>query len=139
MRNTGKSSEAEFEAIFARLGKTAFLERLADAAEIFGRVGRMGRVRAQVSDYIAVLDGITHLAEVKSTQDPTAFRFSLIKKKQWAKATMMTRAGGTYVFYVHRLQSGDWFRVPFQALEANSKRSLSWVELECYKWRHAMT
>jgi penicillin-binding protein-related factor A (putative recombinase) len=133
-RNTGKPSEEEFESIITRYGKRAFLERLADAAEIKARTGRIGKVRAQVSDYILVLDGKTEWAEVKSTQDPTAFRFSLLKTKQKAKAAMITTAGGSYVVYIQRLPHGDWYRVPYHCIHTHTKASMTWESIRTFKW-----
>ncbi len=135
VQNTGKPTEEEFEGIHARFGKRAFLDRLVDAAEIKGRTGRIGNTRAQSSDYIRVFDGATEFAEVKSTHDPTAFRFSLLKKKQKAKAAMITSAGGSYVVYVQRLPMGLWYRVPYHCIQNHPTQSMPWDSLRTLQWK----
>ena len=136
-KNSGKKAETEFEDSWALLGKRAYLFRLADAAEIYARVGRKGNVRPQPSDYILVHGEETEFAEVKSTQDETAFRFSLLKAKQTAAASMVNTAGGKYFIYVKSLHLGSWFKVPFewvQMVKKSGRSSIQWTELEAFKW-----
>lgn len=136
-RNTGKPSETEFQNHWRRLGKRAFCFRLADAAEISGRAGKVVAARAQPSDYIVTFDGVTTFAEVKSTIDPLKFPFSLLKPAQIAFATFTVAAKGEYPVYVHSLHLGRWFRVPYQLIletRAAGKASLPWTALEPYSW-----
>lgn len=133
-RNTGKPSEQEFERIWTRLGKQVWLWRVPDAAEVKGRTGNIGTTRPAPSDYVIVAQGRISFAEVKSTTDDAAFRFSLLRKKPSAMASMITTAGGDYDVYVHRLKTNEWFCVPFKLIESCEKRSLSWSELERFKW-----
>jgi len=136
-RNTGKSTEAEFEAIWAKLGKHAWCFRLADKAEIFGRNGRHGNVRPQPSDYIVVHDGQTEFAEVKSTHDPRAFRFSLLSPKQAAMAARVYLAGGLYSVYIQVLPAGIWYRLSYRVIEQYRmarKASIPWADMEVFKW-----
>jgi hypothetical protein len=138
VKNTGKPSEREFEAKYGSLGKRAYVHRLPDAAEIFGRVGKIGLTRAMPSDYLVVCDSQTEFAEVKSTQNKTSFPFSVLKDKQVASAHMITAAGGDYFIYIHRLATGDWYKVPFTVIAATraaGSASIKWDELKVYKWK----
>lgn len=136
-RNTGQSTQAEFESIWQRLGKKAFCYRVPDAAEVKGRTGRIGFTRAAPSDYILVYDGSVEFAEVKSTFDDKRFSFHLLKKGQHAAARQVLRAGGEYVVFVQRLPDRTWFRIPYSQIEQvmkKGKASLTWLELDHYQW-----
>ena len=137
-KNTGKPSEKIFESSLDRLGKRAVYFRLVDASEIKGRTGVISSsVRSQPSDYIVVVDGKTSFAEVKSTQNPTSFPFSLLKRTQSAAAEMITAAGGDYHIYVHNLNSNRWYRFPYSVIEATraaGKQSIPWSNLETHVW-----
>lgn len=132
-KNTGKPSEQEFERIWNTLGKRAWVHRLVDAAEVRGRTGKAGFTRSAPSDYIVAHKGV-HFAEVKSTQDPTAFRFSLLRTIPSAMAVMILAAGGDYLVYIHRLPTNEWFCIPYQMIRDCPTRSLTWKELENYRW-----
>lgn len=134
VKNTGHSAQDEFEAIHARMGKLAYLHRLVDAAEVVGRTGKRGFTRPAPADYILVVGGSTEFAEVKSTHDPTALRFSLLKKSQTAAAPQVIAAGGIYVVYVKNMNTGEWFRVPYQVIQASTKASIPWKDLTPFRW-----
>lgn len=134
-RNSGKPSEELFDAHFARLGKRAVVFQLYDAAYISGLLGKATKVQipAQPSDRIVTVDGETHYAEVKSTQDPTAFRFQLLRKSQSSAATRVLAAGGSYLVYVHRLLTNTWYRFSYDLIaqiKAQGKSSIPWADLE---------
>lgn len=137
-KNTGKSSEAIWELAWTRLGKRAYFYRIPDAAEHFGRnKGRVINVRPTPSDYMLTVDGQTIYSEVKSTQNQTAFPFSLLKKGQTAAAPQVLSAGGQYHVFVHNLSSDRWYRIPFQVIQAVKeigKSSIPWTELEQFSW-----
>lgn len=136
-KNTGKLSEKIFELYHDRLGKRAYYYRIADAAEHYGRTGKISHVRPTPSDYILTVDGSTFYAEVKSTQNPTSFPFALLKKGQSAAGLQVVGAGGDYVIFVHNLTTDTWYRIPYQVLRAVKdigKSSIPWSELENLKW-----
>lgn len=136
-KNTGKSSESFFEGIWRALGKRAFCYRIADAAEVRGRTGNIGTTRATPSDYIVTSEGQTFYAEVKSTQNPTSFPFSLLKKGQQAAGPQVIAAGGSYFVFVHNLTTDTWYRVPYaviMAVKDIGRASIPWSELETLKW-----
>lgn len=135
-KNTGKPSEQEFERIWNKLGKKAWVWRVVDAAEVRGRTGKIGFTRSAPSDYVVARNGV-HFAEVKSTNDPTAFRFSLLRTIPSAMAVMILAAGGDYFVYIHRIPTDEWFRIPYQMIRDHSARSLTWKELEGHKWKLA--
>ncbi len=136
-KNTGKPSEQAFEAALNRLGKRAYYCRLVDAAEIYGRVGKTGNVRPQPSDYIITVDGLTSYAEVKSTNDETAFRFSLLRTKQTAAARQILSAGGEYNVFVHHIPTDRWYRIPYTTInmvKEAGKASINWHDLQDFQW-----
>jgi penicillin-binding protein-related factor A (putative recombinase) len=136
-KNTGKPSETFFENVWLRLGKRAFCYRIADAAEVRGRTGKIGMTRATPSDYIVTHAGVTFYAEVKSTQEKTSFPFSLLKKGQNAAAPQVVTAGGGYFVFAHNLTTDTWYRIPFEvitAVKAIGRSSIPWSEMETLKW-----
>lgn len=139
-KNSGKGSEHLFEGALNSLGKRAYYCRLVDAAEVYGRVGKKGNIRPQPSDYIVTIDGHTTYAEVKSTHDVSAFRFSLLRTKQSAAAKQIVGAGGDYFVYVHRIPTDQWFRIPYQRIiqvQDAGKASIPWSELQEHSWKLA--
>lgn len=136
MRNTGKPSEADFEALFSQYGKLAHIERLVDSSEVHGRnKGKSLNVRKAIADYIVTLKGDTFYAEVKSTSEKTSFRFSMISIHQKAKAAMVTLAGGVYLIFATNLNTGKWYAIPYQVIRNNPKQSMKWDELGPYEWK----
>lgn len=134
MKNTGKPSEKIFEAFLDRLGKKACYFRLVDASEIVGRTGKVAvSARAQPSDYMVTMNGETFYAEVKSTSSKTSFPFSMIKPSQFAAATKVIAAGGTYRIFIHRLDTDTWYMIPFSHVTEVmdlKKSSIPWADLE---------
>ena len=133
--NTGKSSEALFQAHWASHGKAAYLERRIDAAHVRGMNPGLRALAfpAQPSDYILTFEGRTHYCEVKSCQNKTAFPFRQIEKGQWAAATLVTAAGGSYVFFLHNLNTNLWYCVPAKiilAIKKSDQESVKWDWLE---------
>ena len=137
-KNTGKPSEKIFETAITRLGKQAWYLRLVDASEIVGRTKVISSsVRAQPCDYILVIRGHTEFAEVKSSVDSRAFRFSLLRTGQTAQAQMIVSAGGDYMIYVHALDTDTWYRFPYGVVDHYKHAghsSIPWPELESFKW-----
>jgi penicillin-binding protein-related factor A (putative recombinase) len=137
--NTGKPSEATFEAFWESLGKAAFCKRVTDSAEIQGRNRHLKArvtVPKQGSDYIVTLNGRMFYAEVKSTSDPKAFRRSLITDVQLGTARRQCAAKGEYFFFVHRLPTDTWYMVPAPLILNSEKGSLSWdVDLQPFIWK----
>jgi hypothetical protein len=139
MKNSGKDSQKAFEEFIRLLGKSAFLRRVTDMAEIRALNPKVKALKfpAQPADFIATINGWMHYAEVKSSQSPTSFSFGKLEKEQWRCATLQTAAGGDYVFYIHSMALGRWFRVPacliLQRRDAGHN-SIKWSELEDFAW-----
>lgn len=137
MKNTGKPTEALFEASITGLGKDGYFYRIKDAAAIKGLTGRVGHVDATPSDYICAVLGKTFFAEVKSTQHETLFEFKLLKKGQHAHSTRIVAAGGGYLVIIHRMLTDDWYIVPKSVLQRHeqltTRKSMTWAELEGFK------
>ena len=138
MRNTGKGSEAYFERYWAEMGKEAHLHRLLDLAHVRGLNPQVKlNFPAQPADYILTYGGYTIYCEVKSCSDKTAFPFKQIGKSQWAAATRVDAAGGLYVFYVHRVETDEWFTLPADVVlqaEKRGKASLPWNTIKHFLW-----
>jgi hypothetical protein len=127
-----QKAEDDFDDYFKRKGKRAFVFKFPDAAEIFGRVGKIGQTRAVPSDRIVTCDGETFYAEVKSTEDPLRFKRSLLRKSQSAFATQIIAAGGQYLVFVKALVTSRWYVMPYSI--ASASPSLLWSDMEAYKW-----
>lgn len=135
-KNTGKPSEKEFALIFAKLGKKVFVHRVVDSAEIRGRLGK-GWVREMPSDWIVTENGVMYYAETKSTMSKVSFRVSSMTTGQKAAAKRQFAAGGLYFVFVHRLATGDWYKVPAEFLLTSGKTTFKWAELQPYPWELA--
>ncbi|PZP71753.1 Holliday junction resolvase RecU [Methylorubrum populi] len=138
MKNNGKPTEARFEASINALGKQGYLYRIKDAAAIHGLTGRVGAgVDATPSDYICAVRGKTFFAEVKSTQHETLFEFKLLKKGQNAHGARIVAAGGSYLIFVHRLLTDDWYCVPMALIRQHealtNRKSMAWTEMGDWK------
>ena len=128
-----QTAEDEFEQHWKQFGKSAWVHRFADAAELKGRTGAVGKVRPQPSDYLVVFNGSTIFCEVKSTTNPTSFPFSLLRTTQSAAARMVRAAGGEYNVYVKALATNTWYVVPYRLIDMTKemgKASLPWKLLE---------
>jgi hypothetical protein len=138
MRNTGKPSEEAFEKLFKSLGKKAFLHRFTDASDIKGLTGQVSNASAQPSDYIVVAPEGTFFAEVKSTVNPTAFPFSLLRPSQSAAGLQIEGAGGRYRIFAHALSLPEqpWFAFPYRMvpeMKLGGRSSIKWIELRGFK------
>lgn len=128
-KNTGKPSEELFEDHFTRFGKAAYVYRFVDAAEVRGRTGRIGMIRPAPSDFFVVHNGNSFFAEVKSTQNPTSFPFSLLRRTQSAHAKMVMSAGASYFVFLHDLTRNLWFKIPYSFIEG-------WTKSKSIPWQH---
>ena len=137
-KNTGKLSEELFEESFSHIGKNAYVYRFVDAAEVRGRTGKIGSIRPSPADYLVVHSGVTFFAEVKSTQNPTSFPFSLLRITQSAFAKMAITAGGFYFIYLHDLTRNQWYRIPYSFIkewkETTGRSSVPWDNLQDFKY-----
>ena len=129
-----KSVEQEFEGTFAEKGKGAFVHRLTDTAAAKAINGRKAFIAKQPSDYIVTDNGFTYYAEVKSSHDEVSFPHSNIQQYQLASARRITKAGGTYVFFIKNLLTGQWYCVPAEVIIGADKKSTRWADIETYRW-----
>lgn len=136
-KNTGKPSEKEFVDIFKKLGKKVFVHRIMDNAEVRGRVGGTGHVRAMPSDWIVTENGVMYYAETKSTMSKVSFKASSLTISQKAAARQQFAAGGLYFVFIHRLTTGDWYKVPADFLLMSGKTTFKWIEFQSYRWELA--
>lgn len=136
-KNTGKPSEEAFEEHLDRMGKRSYYYRCVDAAEVRGRTGKIGFTRPAPSDYVVTHNGVTFYAEVKSTQHPTAFQFSLLRTVQSGIAKQVLAAGGGYWVFLHHLPTNIWYRIPYQFIQSVKdlgKSSVPWANLERFQY-----
>jgi penicillin-binding protein-related factor A (putative recombinase) len=134
MKNTGKPSQKAFEAKVARLGKSAFLHRLPDAAEVRGQTGVAGFARKQPADYVLSWGNETSYVDVKSTHDPVAFRFSLLSKSQANFAKRIIDAGGLFEIAVHHLPKGQWYLIDLRKIDLDVVKSIKWQDMVEHLW-----
>lgn len=136
MKNTGKASEQAFENCIAHTFQgRAFVYRFEDGSDLHGLNGHAVKSAKKPADYLVCLNGVTSLAEVKSSVHATTFSFGIIKPHQLAAAKKIKMAGGHHKFYVHRLDSNVFYVVDVaqieEALKAG-KKSLRWVDLQTW-------
>ena len=129
-----KKTEREFEDVYARMGKGAFVHRMSDTAAAKATSGKKAFVKAQPSDYLVTVNGHTFYAEVKSSHDPVAFHHSNIQPYQMAASKRITKAGGDYVFFIKNILTGKWYCVPASVIHASATKSTKWADIETYPW-----
>lgn len=135
MKNTGVPAEVEFRA--RRKGRGVYIYEFEDQKALVGlNKGKSLGSRAKPCDYIVIDNGQVIFAEVKSSHDPTAFRFSMIRVTQHGFAKLITHAGGRYHVYIKNMATEEWFCVPYEAIAECVKQSMSWAVLrQHYPWR----
>lgn len=134
MKNTGQPTQDRFEAIWTRLGSEAFCYRVVDAAEVRGRTGKIGMTREAPSDFIVTYQGLTFYAEAKSCHNKTSFPFGQLEKGQKTAGLRVTKAGGAYLIFIEKLPDKIWFMVPYSVILSWPRKSMTWAELETYRW-----
>lgn len=130
----GKDVETDFKDRWNNLGKAAWLYRLADVAELYGKNNGLVITDAQPADFLAVYDGWNGLIECKGTTDPIGFRLSLIRKSQHQAATRHI-AGGvahSYRFAIRSEVYQKWFLAPASIIQL--KGTIRWQDLSPYEW-----
>ncbi|MDR3436473.1 Holliday junction resolvase RecU [Telmatospirillum sp.] len=138
-RNTGKPSERAFEDYWDSLGKKAFLRRWVDLAHVRGMNPELHGIKfpAQPADYVLTHAGATSYCEVKSCSNKTSFPFSQFEDEQWKAMKQVTASGGSYVIFIHNVNTDSWYQVYAQVIlnfDAMNKHSMSWHELERFTW-----
>lgn len=83
----------------------------------------------QPSDFIVVENGKTFFAEVKATADTKDMKSKLFKQSQLNARLKVKNAGGDYFFYIKRLETNQWYRIP----HTYEKLQASWQELENFR------
>lgn len=136
-KNTGKPSENRFENALRKLyGARVHIQEFYDASYLHGLNKKPVKAPEQPADRLVTLDGQMFYVEIKSVSKGTAFPFSMIKTNQLSAAALVTKAGGTYLFMVHDLQTDTFYRVPaalvFSTLN-DDKKSLKWSEMEVWQ------
>lgn len=122
-------AQDEFEAAFNK-GKFSYCHRFPDSLDATrgnynNPRSRFVKLPPQPSDFIVVWNGIIFFAEVKSTKSTTGISSSLFKN-QAAQKLKILNAGGIYYFFVKRISTGQWYRLPGNYPNLNAK----WSELD---------
>lgn len=136
-KNTGKPAQDEFERHWRGLGKQAYCIPFYDAAYLRGLNDGHVEAPRQPADYLVTHNGVTFYAEVKSTENPTRFKFSMLRTNQWAAAHRVTVAGGEYFVFVKSLKLNRWFRVPasyIKLMKDIDVKSTPWDAMAHFKW-----
>lgn len=126
-------AEDEFDNHWRRMGKRAFLFEFKDARHLRGMNKRATAVGKQPSDRLVTFQGKTFFAEVKFTDHPSRFDFSLIKPGQHGTGLMVVAAGGEYRVYVKSGAHDQWYLIPYQDIRDWHKKSMTWEDLQPYK------
>lgn len=129
-----KQAEKDFVDSFAKYGKRVFVHRFNDTAASKATSGNKAFVVAQPADFQVCLDGKVFWAEVKFTKDPSKFHFSNIQKTQLARSRQITTAGGTYLFFVKRGETDQWYAIPAPVVHNAPQKHLKWTEIEDYEY-----
>lgn len=132
MRNDGTAAEKAFVDKIEAM-PDSHVERLRDAKDLVGlNGGRKVGDFPKPSDFLVVLNGLMHFAEVKSTDKVNRFPFSDIRPYQTRTALLMARIGGPYSFYIYSYGRGAWFVMSakvYAAAVAEGRRSVTFEEL----------
>lgn len=132
-------AEAEFEAWFSGT-KLSFAYRFEDARAVMGALkSQKVIVQGRPSDFLVTDSGVTFFAEVKSSENPTSFPLSNIKKPQWNACRRTVAAKGLYFFYIRKEPELVWFKVPgafFLSLQDDDIKSVKWEHFESYRYVH---
>lgn len=126
-------AEDDFDRHWKLKGKAAFLFEFKDARHLRGMNKRPTAVPKQPSDRLVTHQGKTFFAEVKYTDHPTRFDFSLIKPGQHGTGKMVSAAGGDYRVYVKSGVHDQWFCIPYPVIRDWHKQSMTWEDLQPYK------
>lgn len=136
-KNTGKPSENRFENALRKLyGVRVHIQEFYDAAYLHGLNKKPVKAPEQPADRLVTLNGQMFYAEIKSVSKGTAFPFSMIKPNQLSAAVLATKAGGTYLFMVHDLQTDTFYKVPASLVLSTKeagKQSLKWEQMEVWE------
>ena len=129
----GADAEDRFAERWEAMGKQAWLHRLKDASDLYGRNRRLVQVDAQPADFIAAFNAWFGLVEVKSTKDTRGFPTSMIRQSQRVAAVRCMYARAPYVFAVECHTTGTWFLAPAKFV-ITQKGTILWDELKPYQW-----
>lgn len=136
------AAEIFFQNYWRSQGKRVYVERVVDAAGLYGLNRKMVAAPKATSDWMLVDRGHTCWAEVKQCENPTRFPFSNIRPHQLARARMIWVAGGHYDFFIHSIARDHWFRVPagviIRLVNAGQK-SVIWDDLGGLRWLSSLT
>lgn len=127
MRNSGKPSEADFEAeLTKRFGKDYYLLRLRDMSDTRARVSF-----TQPADFVLTLpfEGMAY-AEVKSTYDDSLHK-SMFRPAQLQGMKRQLAAGGEYWIFIQHLPDKLWYICDAEQILGGRK---SWGFSEMEKW-----
>lgn len=137
MKNTGKPSERRFENALRKLyGARVHIQEFYDAAYLHGLNGKPVKAPEQPADRLVTLNGTMFYAEIKSIAKGTSFPFGMIKSNQIGAGVLATKAGGSYFFFVHDLQTDVFYKVPASLVVSTQeagKQSLKWNEMEVWE------
>ncbi len=108
----GYTAQDEFAHRWEAMGKQAWLHRLKDASDLYGRNKRLVQVDAQPADFVAAFASWFGLVECKSTKDTRGFPTALIKQAQRVAAIRCMYADAPYVFAIQNNATKEWFLPP---------------------------
>lgn len=130
-----KQAEATVYKYFSEK-KGSFIHRFIDTHDINAQLNRF-KDRAPIvfvgqrpSDFIAIEDGITFFAEVKSTENVRGVTSALFAEQDGMRKRIL-KANGLYFYFIYSIFNKSWYKVPGRIIEEKENRK--WEELEQYK------
>ncbi len=139
--NNGKLAENWFEQHWHTKRKSVMLYQFEDFYQtVFKKGGKASgkSSKPQPADYLLTEGGSMGFAEVKSSQNKTAFPFSDVRSIQWRMARKQLAANGIYDFYLLNINTLIWYKVPAKILIATKDmgvKSLNWKKIKPYIWQ----
>lgn len=134
-KNDGSNSQKVFEEYW-QVKPGAWVWRMRDMKDMMAlNRGRKVGTFPIPADYVVGDDGRLFWAEVKSTQDKARFNYSQIEPGQRSAASISTKIGTPYFFFIHSLDRNQWFTLPASDFYADIKagvKSRKFEDLECF-------
>lgn len=113
--------------------------RLRDKKDLMGlNKGRKVAAFALPSDFLVAEPGRVLFAEVKSLESKERFDYANIRPGQRSAASMCAAVGAPYMFYIHHIETDEWFQLSgaeFYADVKAGKKSRRLEELKHYDFQ----
>ena len=130
----GAEWERDFQKLWPKVAKNAWLYRFEDVKDLFGRNERAVHSAAKPADFLGMGGGWTGFIECKATRNRLGFPTSILALSQRHAAKLARLAGSPYVFAIKSLHHDMVFLVPADHILPRTG-TIPWFELETYRWK----